>query len=137
MAKNMFLFVYCLTFNWHSEGTVYQMVYGTWRLNWIWPYHLLFWIESKNVKPSNVFSLFCVCLSSVILVAQVLEWYMVIWNLAPLVENCIFAPSLTGWPRSYSKYIFQIAQPSQYRYANLQNRFAVTSGSPSIIIHSE
>ena len=38
----------------------------------------------------------------------------------------------TGWPRSYRKYILQITQPSQYVYAKLQYRFAVTSGSPSI-----
>ena len=38
---------------------------------------------------------------------------------------------ITGWPRSYRKYLLQITQPSQYRYANLQYRFAVTSGSPS------
>ena len=37
----------------------------------------------------------------------------------------------TGWPRSYRKYILQITQPSQYRYAKLQHRLAVTSGSPS------
>ena len=37
----------------------------------------------------------------------------------------------TGWPRSYRKYIRQITQPSQYRYAQLQYRFAVISGSPS------
>ena len=37
----------------------------------------------------------------------------------------------TGWPRSYRKYKMQITQPSQYRYAKLQYRFAVTSGSPS------
>ena len=41
----------------------------------------------------------------------------------------------TGWPRSYRKYILQITQPSQYRYTKLQYRFAVTSGSPSTIIH--
>ena len=34
----------------------------------------------------------------------------------------------TGWPRSYCKYILQIPQPSQYRYAKLQYKFAVTSG---------
>ena len=33
-------------------------------------------------------------------------------------------------PRSYRKYILQITQPSQYRYAKLQYRFVVTSGSP-------
>ena len=38
----------------------------------------------------------------------------------------------TGWPRSYSKYILQITQPSQYRYAKLQYIFAVTSVSPSM-----
>ena len=38
----------------------------------------------------------------------------------------------TWWPRSYRKYILQITQPSQYRYAKLQYRFAITSGSPSI-----
>ena len=37
----------------------------------------------------------------------------------------------TGWPRSYRKYILQITQPSQYGYAKLQYRFAVTSGSSS------
>ena len=36
----------------------------------------------------------------------------------------------TGWPRSYRKYLLQITQPSQYGYAKLQYRFAVTSGSP-------
>ena len=40
---------------------------------------------------------------------------------------CIY----TGWPRSYRKYILQITQTSQYGYAKLQYRFAVTSGSPS------
>ena len=40
----------------------------------------------------------------------------------------------TGRPRSYRKYIQQITQPSQYGYAKLQYRFAVTSGSPSTII---
>ena len=30
----------------------------------------------------------------------------------------------TGWPRSYHKYILQITQPSQYRYAKSQYRFA-------------
>ena len=40
--------------------------------------------------------------------------------------------SYTGWPRSYHKYILQITQPSQYRYAKLHYSFAVTSGSPSI-----
>ena len=34
----------------------------------------------------------------------------------------------------YRKYIQQITQPSQYRYAKLQYRFAVTSGSPSNMI---
>ena len=37
----------------------------------------------------------------------------------------------TGWQRSYLKYIVQITQPSQY--ANLQYRYAVTSGSTSMI----
>ena len=37
----------------------------------------------------------------------------------------------TGWPRNHHKYILQITQPSQYRYAKLQYRFAVISGSPS------
>ena len=37
----------------------------------------------------------------------------------------------TGWPRSYRKYILQITQPSQYGYAKLQYRCAVTSGSSS------
>ena len=37
----------------------------------------------------------------------------------------------TGSPRSYRKHILQITQPSQYRYAKLQYRFAVTSGSTS------
>ena len=36
-----------------------------------------------------------------------------------------------GWSKSYRKYILQITQPSQYRYAKLQYRFAVISGSPS------
>ena len=36
------------------------------------------------------------------------------------------------WPRSYRKYILQITQPFQSRYAKLQYRFAVTTGSPSI-----
>ena len=40
----------------------------------------------------------------------------------------------TGWPRSYRKYILQIKQPSQHRYAKLQYRFAVTSGSPSTCV---
>ena len=40
----------------------------------------------------------------------------------------------TGWPRSYRKYILQITPPSQYGYAKLQHRFAVTSGSPSILL---
>ena len=40
----------------------------------------------------------------------------------------------TGWPRSYHKYMLQITQHSQYGYAKLQYRFAVTSGSPSTII---
>ena len=39
---------------------------------------------------------------------------------------------IAGWPRSYRKYILQITQLSQYRYAKLQHRFAVTSGSPSM-----
>ena len=39
----------------------------------------------------------------------------------------------TGWSISYRKYILQITQPSQYRYAKLQYRFAVISGSPSIV----
>ena len=37
----------------------------------------------------------------------------------------------TGWARNYRKYILQITQPSQYRFAKLKYRFAVTSGSPS------
>ena len=37
----------------------------------------------------------------------------------------------TGWSISYRKYILKITQPSQYRYAKLQYRFAVISGSPS------
>ena len=37
-----------------------------------------------------------------------------------------------GWPRSYRKHILQITQPSQNRYAKLQYRFAVTSGSPDM-----
>ena len=37
----------------------------------------------------------------------------------------------TGWSISYRKYILKITQPSQYRYAKLQFRFAVISGSPS------
>ena len=40
--------------------------------------------------------------------------------------------TITGWPRSYRKYILQTTQPSQYRYAKLKYIFAVTSGSPSI-----
>ena len=40
--------------------------------------------------------------------------------------------SYTGWPRIYCKYILQITQPFQYRYAKSQYRFAVISGSPSI-----
>ena len=40
----------------------------------------------------------------------------------------------TGWARSYRKYLLQITQPSQYWYAKIQYRFAVTSGSPSSII---
>ena len=39
----------------------------------------------------------------------------------------------TGWPSSYRKYILKITQPSQYRYAKLQYRFVVTSGSPSTV----
>ena len=31
----------------------------------------------------------------------------------------------TGWPRKYRIYILQITQPSQYRYAKFQYRFAV------------
>ena len=42
----------------------------------------------------------------------------------------------TGWPKSYRKYILQITQPSQYRYAKLQHKYAVTSGSPSIFFYS-
>ena len=38
---------------------------------------------------------------------------------------------LTGWSISYRKCILQITHPSQYRYAKLQYRFAVISGSPS------
>ena len=41
--------------------------------------------------------------------------------------------SATGWPRSYRKYILLITQPSQYGYAKLQYRFAVTSWSPSTL----
>ena len=37
----------------------------------------------------------------------------------------------TGWPRSSRKYILKITQPSQYGYAKLQYRFAVTAGSSS------
>ena len=37
----------------------------------------------------------------------------------------------TGWSISYRKYILQITKPSRYRYAKLQYRFAVISGSPS------
>ena len=39
----------------------------------------------------------------------------------------------TGSPRSYrnGKYMLQITQPFQYKYAKLQYRFAVTSGAPS------
>ena len=41
----------------------------------------------------------------------------------------------TGWSISYRKYILQIMQPSQYRYAKLQFRFAVTSlGHPVTVI---
>ena len=43
----------------------------------------------------------------------------------------ILARVYSGWPRSYCKYILRITQPSQYGYAKLQYRFAVTSGSPS------
>ena len=35
-------------------------------------------------------------------------------------------PHYTGWPRSYRKYMLQITQSSQYKYAKLQYRFAVT-----------
>ena len=42
----------------------------------------------------------------------------------------------TGWSISYHKYILQITQPSQYRYAKSQYRFAVISGSPSMFIAS-
>ena len=38
----------------------------------------------------------------------------------------------TGWSISYRKYILQITQPYLYRYAKLQYKFAVISGSPSI-----
>ena len=57
--------------------------------------------------------------------------------LSALLCNCISAIIHyidTGWPRSYRKYILQITQPSKYRYAKLQCRFAVTSGSPSIYL---
>ena len=48
-------------------------------------------------------------------------------------KNYLIVLNATGWwPRSYRKYILQITQPSQYRYATLQYRFAVTSGSPSM-----
>ena len=43
----------------------------------------------------------------------------------------VYSLVLTGRPRSYRKYILKIMQPSQYGYARLQYRFAVTSGSPS------
>ena len=56
-------------------------------------------------------------------------------NLRISKKNRIWRPSNkgrnTGWPRSYRKYILQITQPSQYGYAKLQYRFAVTSLSPS------
>ena len=39
--------------------------------------------------------------------------------------------STPGRPRSYRKYILQITQTSQYRYAKLQHRFVVTFGAPS------
>ena len=42
-------------------------------------------------------------------------------------------PYVVGDPEVTEKYILQITQPSQYRYAKLQYRFAVTSWSPSRI----
>ena len=54
---------------------------------------------------------------------------LIIITSSPLLYN-IPCP-YTGWPRSYRKYILQITPPSQYGYATLQYRFAVTSGSPS------
>ena len=39
----------------------------------------------------------------------------------------------TGCPISYHKYKLQITQPFHYRYVKLQFRFAVISGSPSIL----
>ena len=44
--------------------------------------------------------------------------------------NIIFTDATEG-SISYRKYILQITQPSEYRYAKLQYRFAVISGSPS------
>ena len=52
-----------------------------------------------------------------------------ITEIAPYVRTYFWG---TGWPGSYRKYILQITQPSQYRYAKLRYRFAVTCGSPSM-----
>ena len=44
---------------------------------------------------------------------------------------------ILGDPEVNNKYILQIAQPSKYGYTKLQYRFAVTSGSPSIVLQEE
>ena len=49
----------------------------------------------------------------------------------PYLYTPLYSCTGTRWPGSYRKYIMQITQPSQYGYAKLQYRFAVTSWSPS------
>ena len=43
-------------------------------------------------------------------------------------------PYLTRCSIYYRKYILQITQPSQYRYMQLQYRFAVISEAPSTLV---
>ena len=54
---------------------------------------------------------------------MIIKIYIIAAN--PILEG-------TGWSISYRTYIRQIKQPSRYRYAKLQYRFAVISGSPNM-----
>ena len=55
-------------------------------------------------------------------------------------QNTLSIQPLTNIPTErsiyYRKQILQITQPSQYRFAKLQCRYAVTSGSPSIFSYT-
>ena len=100
-----------------------------------WIYDFIFWyIFSSTVFPLKknsdltwFFSLYEKIFIEKILTSILRADFNIKVCLAKLIKN------VTGWPKSYRKYILKITQPPQYGYAKSQYRFSVTSGSPSTI----